>query len=276
MIISRNSDYRYKDAEKYYSMLAKAGWQGIDVGETVPKELYQMDFNDAVSKIKSVKECIERNGMKICQFHSPFDNVPLTEATPESLKQSEKMIIDCIRIADKLDVPYVVVHPVLYSWKIEDPDMDKTYEYNAGFLHRLCREAEKAVVCLENMPGPRGFIIDGARMKKMLEIADEKNLAVCLDTGHLISVNGKASDFFKENEGKIKTLHVHDSVFGTDMHDVACSHSGEWWDDFKFAIKRYGYDGSLNSESDFARRMPDEKRFEAEHFEAEIFKYLAE
>lgn len=277
MRISRHSYCGLNSTDEYYAMLAEAGWQGIDMDEPTYEELYSLSFGEAKNKIGEATDFIKRNGMTISQIHAPFyGNTPVADTPGERVEKAICDMITCIRIANELDIPYVVVHPILYSWSRPDPDRKKTLDFNAEYLHRLCKVAENTTVCLENMPGPNGFINDGKTMREMVDTVNEKNLAVCLDTGHLISVNGKTSEFFKENPDKVKTLHVHDSVFGTDMHDIAYSHSGDWWADFEYALKNYGFNGSLSSESCFAVRMPKEMRLQAEKYEAELFKRIAE
>ena len=92
---------------------------------------------------------------------------------------------------------------------------------------------------------------------------------VCLDTGNLISQNGKATDFFAAVGDKVKTLHIHDSIPGQDLHLLAGEGRFDW-EDFKLALKQYNYQGTINSESNFVYKSPKDLQLEGKILERKI------
>ncbi len=119
------------------------------------------------------------------------------------------------------------------------------------------------------MPGVGGVIKTGQDMAKMLSDVGDDNLMVCLDTGHLISQNEKATDFFAAVVDRIKTLHIHDSIPGQDLHLLAGCGRGDW-EDFKLALRQYNYMGTINSESNFVYNVPKEHRLDGQILERKI------
>ena len=107
----------------------------------------------------------------------------------------------------------------------------------------------------------------------MLNDVGDENLMVCLDMGHLICQEGRASDFFAAVGNRVKTTHIHDSIKGQDLHLLVGTGQGDW-QDFKDAIKQYNYTGNINSESVFVYKTPDELTLEGQILERRILEGL--
>jgi len=269
MILSRNTKNPCLSHGEYYGMLAAAGWQAVDLNETCfPERLIENE-----NYIHEVAAAARGAGLVIGQCHAPM-SFALQNSTPEAVENRICEIERCIAIADELDIPYTIVHPFFYNWNTEDPDPAFTEDVNIRYLRRLCDAAKKTVICLENMPAC-GFITNGKEMKAMLEQVGCDKLMVCLDTGHLFFCGGKASEFFAEVGGRIRTLHLHDSAPGHDLHLLPYTGRGDW-NDLKETLRSYDYSGTLNSESDFSCRMPADRRLKWECVEREIIASLVE
>lgn len=270
MLLSRNTKNPGLTNDEYFGMLAAAGWQAVDLNETCFPDRLEQDPR----YIHEAAEAARRAGLVIGQCHAPMAG-GLYGSSPEKI---EKMICAterCIAIADELDIPYTIIHPIFYDWTLPDPDPDYTAKINVDFLRRICGAAKKTVLCLENLP-KGGLITNGKEMKKMLEMVARDDLMVCLDTGHLFTFGLKASDFFAEVGSRVKALHLHDSGPNcTDLHLLPYTGRGDW-NDFKETIRRYGYNGTLNSESDFSCRMPADRRLKWEAIERETIASLLE
>ena len=269
MLLSRNTKNPGLSNAEYYGMLAAAGWQAVDLNETCFPE--RLEQNEAY--IRDIAAAARGAGLVIGQCHAPMA-FSLQDHSPEEVEQLICRVERCIAEADALDIPYTIVHPFHYNWNTVDPDPAYTAKVNVNYLRRVCAAAKKTVVCLENMPAC-GFITNGKEMKAMLEQVGCDKLMVCLDTGHLFFCGGKASEFFAEVGDRIRTLHLHDSAPGHDLHLIPYAGRGDW-NDFKETLRRYDYRGTLNSESDFSCRMPADRRLKWECVEREIIASLAE
>lgn len=262
MLLSRNSDCGKND----YKMLKKAGWQAIDINETCDGSKF-MNVEEGKKYLESVIKDIEDAGLIVGQCHAPMPNT-YENLSDEEIENIIVSIVNCVEVASALKIPYTIVHTFIYSWS-GDPDREKTFQLNKEYLKRVVEKAENTVVCLENLPGCNGFVRTGEELKEMCEAVSPK-LCICIDTGHAFSNKLKVSSFFEVLGDKIKALHVHDSLNGMDRHSLPYEGSGDW-NDFKEALKKYNYQGTLNSESSFSERLPKENELKWQTFEREVF-----
>lgn len=268
MLLSRNSQGSSKE---YYAMLKEAGWQAIDINETCNPAKFLVSQEEQDKFLESVIKNIEEAGLVVGQCHAPMAEW-YAGKTDEEIETKILSIVNCVRTVGKYNVPCTIVHPFIYSWSENDPDPERTFNLNVEYLKRVCEVCGNTLVCLENMPGYRGAVISGEDMKKMGEAVGDK-LYFCLDTGHASSNNLNTSSFFEAVGDRIKALHVHDSMAGMDKHLLPYLGGGDW-QDFKNAIKKYNYTGTLNSEANYAIKLPNEKRLTWEKHEREVFETL--
>lgn len=265
MLLSRNSYSSKSD----YAMFKKAGWQAIDINETCNGDKF-MNVEEGEIFLKGIIDEIEKAGLVIGQCHAPMPGT-YENLTEEQIENIIVSIVNCVEVASKLKIPYTVVHTFIYSWG-GDPDREKTFELNKKYLKRVVEKAKNTVVCLENLPGCNGFVRTAEELKEMCDAVSPK-LCVCIDTGHAFSNKLKVSSFFEVLGDKIKALHVHDSLSGMDRHALPYEGSGDWAD-FKESLKKYNYQGTLNSESSFAERLPKENELKWQTFEREVYETL--
>ena len=269
MLLSRHTQGR---SQKYYQMLKKAGWQAVDMNETADKNMFLQSAEEREKYVEQALEYIEQAGLKVGQCHAPMPHC-IVGKTEQEVNDILLSIMNCIETASKFNIPYVVVHPFIYDWATDDPEPEKTLQFNLEYLKKAVEKAKGTIVCLENMPGFRGITAYPENVKYFID--NVPGLCACLDTGHAVCNGLKTSDFFKVLGDKIKCLHVHDSIAGTDLHALPYSNQVDW-QDFKQTIKEYNYQGNINSESNFSFKLPNENRLEWETFEAKVYKTLME
>ena len=268
MLLSRNS----KDfSPEYFKMLAQAGWQAIDINETEDYALFCQPADVQLNFLKAEIDNIIGAGLIANQCHAPMIG-SYKDVSDEELDSRICCIEQAVLCASKLKIPYTVVHPLVYSWSLPDPNKDKTWEKNIKYLTRVCAKAENTVICLENMPREFGFI-KTAKLQNQLINDVGNNLCACFDTGHAASSEQTASSFFDTLGDKIKVLHVHDSLPTLDKHYLPYLGSFNW-EDFKQSLKTSSYKGTLNSESSFSAKLPKENLGYWESVEVNVFKTL--
>lgn len=268
MLLSRNS----KDINlEYFKMLARAGWQAIDLNETKNMTLFLQNKDIQLDVMGKIINNINNAGLYLGQCHAPMIG-SYAGIDSDELDTRAHCIENCIKVANYYKIPFTVVHPLVYSWREADPTPDKTHALNIKLLSHFCSLAENTVICLENMPGKFGFIRSGEDLSNMIN--DVSNgLCVCFDTGHAASNGLKASEFFASLGDKIKVLHVHDSILGVDKHFLP--YTGVFdWADFKASLNAFNYKGNLNSESSFTSKLPQDNLSAWEEFECTVFKTL--
>ncbi len=268
MLLSRNSK---AFTLEYYQMLSRAGWQAIDINETEDFSLFFQPADVQISFLKNQIDNIHKADLIIGQCHAPMVG-SYADFSDEELNTRINCIAQAITAASKLKIPFTVVHPLVYSWSAPDPNPEKTWEKNIKYLSFICSFAKDTVVCLENMPREFGFI-KTAKLQKQMLLDVGNNLCACFDTGHAASTGQTASSFFNTLDDKIKVLHVHDSLEGLDKHFLPYLGAFDWTD-FKEALKKSNYKGTLNSESSFSSKLPDDKLEYWESAEVNVFKTL--
>ncbi len=255
--------------KEYCKMLVDAGYTAVDINDTSHKpEIFLASEDEQYAFVKNAVDNIKNEGLKIGQCHAPH-SISLWCSTDEEVEQRIVAIENCVKSANKFDIPYTIIHPFVYAFNKEEENPEKLWQFNIDTIRRICKCATNTTICLENMPGVGGVIKTGKDMAKMLSDISDDNLMVCLDTGHLISQNEKASEFFAAVGDRIKTLHIHDSIPGQDLHLLAGEGRGDW-EDFKLALKQYNYQGTINSESNFVYNVPKELRLEGQILERKI------
>lgn len=258
----------------FCKMLVSAGYQAVDVNDTSHSpEVFLKSEDEQINFVKQALTNIENAGLKIGQCHAPH-SISLCYSTPEEVEQRIVAIENCVKTVNRFDVPYTIIHPFVFAFNKEDEDPEKLWQFNVDTIRRICKCATNTTICLENMPGVGGVIRTGNDMARMLSDVGDSDLMVCLDMGHLICQDGKASDFFAAVDDRVKTTHIHDSMSGQDLHLLAGTGRGDW-EDFKTAIKQYGYNGNINSESNFVYKVPKELQLEGQILECKILEGFA-
>ena len=172
----------------------------------------------------------------------------------------------------------IVVHPMKFS------DHTTHYEENLAFYKRLIPYAEKAGVKIgvENMWGydnKRGFICKDAfsDVNEIKKIVSElgKWATCCLDLGHSNLAGYEAADDIKILGDVLGALHVHDTNYKEDWHQLPFQ--GEHnWKEICSALKQIGYKGDFTLEVDrFLMYVPDEIFESSVKYMADVAKYLA-
>lgn len=266
MLISRTCHGADKE---YCEMLAKAGFSAVDMNDTSHNpELFLKSEDEQLSFLNKAVKNIRDAGLVIGQCHAPH-SVSLWCSTPQEVEQRIVAIENCVKTVNRFDIPYTVIHPFVFAFNKEDENPEKLWQFNVDTIRRICKCATNTTICLENMPGVGGVIRTGEDMAQMISDIGEDNLMVCFDTGHLICQNLKSSEFFAAVGDRIKTLHIHDSIPGQDLHLLAGEGRGNW-QDFMTALKQYNYQGTINSESNFVYNVPQEVRLEGQILERKI------
>lgn len=266
MLVSRTC---FGADKEYCQMMVDAGYTAVDINDTSYKpEIFLQSEEEQYAFVKNAVDNILGVGLKIGQCHAPH-SISLWCSTDEEIEQRIAAIENCVKTASKFDIPYTVLHPFVYAFNKQDENPDKLWQFNIDTIRRICKCATNTTICLENMPGVGGVIKTGEDMAKMLSDVGYDNLMSCLDTGHLICQNGKATDFFAAVGDRVKTLHIHDSIPGEDLHLLAGTGRFDW-EDFKTALKQYNYQGTINSESNFVYNVKGQLRLDGQILERKI------
>lgn len=148
-----------------------------------------------------------------------------------------------------------VFHPLVFPLYGKRDLWKEELDFNLKFFERLLPHLEKygVTLCLENLfDWDKGemrkiFISEIAGLNEYLSRLDEKYFGACLDTGHLFLFGGKPAEAVLSLGGRLKTLHLHDNDGVKDRHVLPLMGAADW-PGFSEALRRTGYEGTLNLE----------------------------
>ena len=179
-----------------------------DMGMFLP-HAYQPE---AIGKLKALMSC----GLGYT-VHLPLWSVePSTPLTPVR-QGSLQAVVDCIRTTQPLEPECYILHATgalaaeFYNMKIsEAARLIVLRQFQAG-----ARESIKSILAQTGIPSRR-LAIETIEfpLEMTLELADELDLSLCLDTGHVLAGFPGWFDFFEVVEKVLPRLvevHLHDS-----------------------------------------------------------------
>lgn len=225
------------------------------VKENIEAGFYQTEINDChykqfMDKTQDVKEFrtyIDDLGFSIPQGHLIFMNKgDITSRDNTYAIENLKRNLD---VFQELGVKSAVLHYSNYGtdW---DP-VEQWFDVRVDALNKLTDyiKGTDMVICLENLS--RVWDYDAGHLLKMCKAVDnQKNIGICLDTGHLnISKFGNQYDFIMQAGEYLKAMHVHDNkgehdgMIGLpcDSHIMPFDGGNVKWEDVKRGVKDLNY-----------------------------------
>jgi sugar phosphate isomerase/epimerase len=147
--------------------------------------------------------------------HAPFNDLNIAALNPELQEMAIQYIKNTIRIAAKLEINLISMHPghlcptgVYYN--------DEVLRANRSSLEEIDKFAAEypVTIALENMPIRHWTL--GNNAMEILEMIADTQFGICFDIGHAFITD--AVDGFLENTEQIYNLHIHDNNGRRDEH----------------------------------------------------------
>lgn len=244
------STYAYIDRplSEAVRLLAEDGWKRIEImcegrhGELLawPEE-----------QLETLKRTGEEYGIR-WSIHAPITGCNPASADPETAAASEAVLLETLRIAERLGGGCVVLHAGSAEEGAEERyqqiEERQAKERIAAFLTRVLERTPegKAVIALENVPPYPGLY--GIEVSFLLEIADKVNsprVGLVFDAGHAhMTGPGRCLFLLQQAMPRLVSLHLSDNRGQEDEHLglgggsvpieamvawlSACRYSGDW------------------------------------------------
>ena len=238
--------------------LSQHGYTGTDFQETMSMDspLYAMSDENLVDLLNKISTKAKENGVEIYQLHSiwPTAGDDTAEGREKSLWYYRRSML----IAKHLSCKRVIVHPWMpYGWS-NGGTSEELIAINIELMKKLMPTARElgVYVCLENMPR-KGTPF--STVKEWVSVLDEVNdeyAKMCLDTGHLNVMEEDAYTSVLAIGKYLQAMHVHDNIFGMDLHMLPYQGSFDW-EGFLKGLKEIGFDGCISLETSINRKTPD-------------------
>ncbi len=237
----------YWENESVEESIARLRKAGFTHGELSIVHLPQiMAADDPVKYGAQLKVYADNLGFTIPQGHTSFTEGLVGEQAVERLKPELDMFA-------ALGIQKAVVH-VNGGKEMTDPkaryaDWIKNLRTLSEYV-----EGTGVTLCLENLiANPETRSSNG--LLKLIQDAGDKNLAICLDTGHLHLSNTKGTtnethgDFIRNVGSYLQALHIVDNNGEKDTHQMPFSaRTGVDWVDVMKGLRDVDYKGLFNLE----------------------------
>ncbi|MFH1368737.1 MAG: deoxyribonuclease IV [Elusimicrobiota bacterium] len=193
---------------------------------------------------------------KIYNIHPLVVHIPylpnLATSKPELYRLSLQALIDDLRLAEKLEADYLVIHPGSYS---DGSTLEEGIKKIVSALNVAFDEAPgKSYILLETVAGGgRRIGSSFEEIRKMIDgVKDKKRIGVCLDTAHSFAAGydlstpsgiDKAMKAFESIIGfkYLKAMHFNDSLVPFNSRKDRHQHIGKGYigeKGFRYIIKK--------------------------------------
>lgn len=143
---------------------------------------------------------------------------------------------------------------------------EERFERRVRTLSALARHVRGSdfTICLENLMGTR-YPKTAEELNALIDaVGDDRNLGICLDTGHLNvkeqSEKQSQADFIRKAGARLKALHIADNDTSGDQHmmpyGVPFAKGAVDWPPVMRALREVGYDRLFNMEVPGERDCP--------------------
>lgn len=235
--------YGELSVDKAIANLAKAGFAYGEISLTHLKELKARGKPEATGA--AVQQYADSFGYQIPQGHLSFHGGLCDDTALE-------------RLMPELDLfaAMGVQKAVLHANGGKELSPEQRYDRWIHYIRKLSEYVEGmgVTICIENM-----YTIeecrDAAKIKKIIHDAGGKNLAICLDTGHLhLTRMNKLTeqthrDFIMDAGDLLQAMHITDNSGAEDTHQMPFSaRRGLDWQEVMLALKEADYKGLFNLE----------------------------
>ena len=237
-------DYFYElSVEEAIARLSKAGFTHGELSITHLAQLKEKGNPTATGK--ALRQCADNYGYTIPQGHLSFIGGLCDDSALERLKPE----LDMFAAAG-------IKKAILHTGGGKDLTDEERYDRWIHYIRKLSEyvDGTGVTLCIENM-----FVLPQCRsvaqIKSIIKDAGGKNLAICLDTGHLhLSISNKLveetqRDFILEAGDLLQAMHVVDNNGLGDTHQMPYSaRYGVDWKEVVSALNDVNYKGLFNLE----------------------------
>ena len=266
---------RFGDYEAI-SLAKAAGFDGIDYSFYALTEDRPMRGENYIEYAKSVRRCLDEQGLVCRQAHAPF-----SFGYGEKMDESEPHYRDVVRAIEAsaiLGVENIIVHSIPVP-----PNTD--YEaYNLSYYKSLEPYCEKygVHIAVENLfrynancRSYLGMLHTPQLLCDFIQKLDSPWFVACLDVGHAAITGMEPEDYIAGMKGGLlKALHIQDTDYLGDTHTLP--YLGRLnWDAVMSELKKINYDGDFTFEvMGFMGKHPKELLPDALKYAAAIGRHL--
>lgn len=236
-----------------YKKLREHGFSCIDFNMAhTDTPIYNLPENESDEILLKERKLMENAGIEVSQVHGPW-RWPANDFSDEDRKERMEKMKKSIRMTSVIGCKNWVIHPIM-PFGIEDMktgDEEKTWNMNVEFMTELVKTAKEygITVCFENMPMVNFSLGSPEQILNFVKTINDENFKICLDTGHVSVYNNlSVGEEVRRLGDYIKVFHIHDNMFGNDLH-LPPRFGIIDWEDFSKSIKDINFNGCFSLET---------------------------
>ena len=218
--------------------------------------IYNAPENEVENELRHERKLAEEAGVKIWQVHGPWV-WPIPETIVENRKKHFENLKKSIRYTSLLGCENWVIHPLMPYGREDSEHSEETWKMNVEWFGELAKFAKEfgVTICVENLPFKDFSISKPSDILRLVKAINDDNFKACLDIGHVGYFEGmSAGDAVRLLGKELKTLHVHDTRPGMDIHLMPYFGIIDW-SDFILALKEIEFDGVFSLETPPRRNL---------------------
>ena len=194
---------------------------------------------------KQVAALLRQYGMHVHALHTPFRNFRHFEDAEEGKAYRENIWKKSLDFCGRFGIPIAVIHALNRA------------DYNFGeadvpYLHDLLAELASYAKCrgvrlaLENIPGSKtgGAELCCTLVEEAKRFGDIKDLAFCLDIGHVTVTSNDMAAEIKAAGDRLVTFHIHNNNGKSDQH-LLPDHGVIDWPKWHDVVRANGFEGQF-------------------------------
>jgi sugar phosphate isomerase/epimerase len=270
-------------------MFSKHGWNYLELSECHAYDL--LTQGEPVQAGNSFRQFAANHGVSFLQGHLPVVWYSHTDRSrgkesyfdvaPESgLEWARAMdaIKRWIELFSTIGIQYGVLHMGGFTLKDAGWSDKAIFERRVRSLSEIVEYADGGgiTICLENMNFSNCGIETLEEIKALIAGVGADNLAICVDTGHVVMAGLDCVEFILGGGSLIKALHIHDNIGITDDHVLPYERKTIPWDRVLAALSEIGYNNLFNMEIPGRAWCPMQVREARLRYAKELATYMTE
>ncbi|MFQ5846650.1 MAG: sugar phosphate isomerase/epimerase family protein [Candidatus Methylomirabilales bacterium] len=175
-------------------------------------------------EVARVQEALTREGLRAVSLHAPYEFRGRELSNDTAWVAWERLMVPVLEAAERLQVRFVVVHPVLL-WFSSGPSQDEpgVTGCRQESLRRVARLAgRKGIrIALENLLRKTApAFADLRELVRLTRRLGEDNVGICLDTGHCLASGLDPLREIDQCASELCSFHLHENDGVEDLHWV--------------------------------------------------------
>jgi len=246
--------------EEIFKHLSDAGFDCVDYPlmlENYDSPIWKLSDIELRNKMETTKNIIHKNGLTVGQTHSPLDAYWWGDISTKEARWNAQ--IQAIKASAFLGSPYVVVHPLTWTYRGNKQKYEEAKNINMEFYRFLepYLKEYNVKVAIENLFGYdlhnrpcRSTCSTASDLKNYVDTLDSDCFVVCLDVGHAtLALQDPVEMIYELGKDYLHVTHIHDNCYLNDDHMMPGFGKLDWYSIGK-ALRDIGYEGVFNFEAD--------------------------